>query len=144
MVAWNAQLNRAVITYVEDEELRDLNDQNGNDLWDSGEEAWGEIGDPDTIDKFGEHSGGFTTSPIKTNTDNDGFKDQLTTDYYEIERGFGKEYLNWPYYRPKDHDSQFRSEGDELFSHTYMERFWPPIIKGIIGVDDLPVSYPIF
>ena len=32
MVAWDSQLNRAVITYVEDDELRDLNDQNGNEM----------------------------------------------------------------------------------------------------------------
>ena len=32
MVAWDSQLNRAVITFVEDEELRDLNDQNGNEM----------------------------------------------------------------------------------------------------------------
>lgn len=37
----------------------------------------------------------------------------------------GREYLNWPYYRPEKHDGLFRSEGEQFFSHTYMERFWP-------------------
>lgn len=38
----------------------------------------------------------------------------------------GNEYLNWPYY-PKQ-DNHIRNEGgwgDKLFTHTYMERFWP-------------------
>jgi len=37
----------------------------------------------------------------------------------------GKEYLNWPYYHPEEHNDKFRAEGDNYFSHTYMERFWP-------------------
>lgn len=41
----------------------------------------------------------------------------------------GKEYKNWPYYRPQDDDVRFRETGK--FSHTYQERFWPPKTKGI-------------
>ena len=37
----------------------------------------------------------------------------------------GYEYLNWPYYRPSEHNEKFRNEADAYFSHTYMERFWP-------------------
>jgi len=37
----------------------------------------------------------------------------------------GYEYLNWPYYKPKEHDGKFKAEGDGRFSHTYQERFWP-------------------
>jgi len=42
----------------------------------------------------------------------------------------GSEYKNWPYYRPSLDDSRFRSKGG-MFSHTYMERYWPPKKKGI-------------
>ena len=41
----------------------------------------------------------------------------------------GKEYLNWPYYRPDLDDNRFRKDGK--FSHTYQERFWPTKTKGI-------------
>lgn len=41
----------------------------------------------------------------------------------------GYEYKNWPYYRKDQDDNRFRStsnsERADLFSHTYMERFWP-------------------
>ena len=45
----------------------------------------------------------------------------------------GNEYKNWPYYRAEIDDKRFR-ESDEgfKFSHTYMERYWPPKdLKGI-------------
>jgi hypothetical protein len=32
MVAWDTSLNRAVITFVEEGELRDLKDSNGNEM----------------------------------------------------------------------------------------------------------------
>ena len=41
----------------------------------------------------------------------------------------GKEYLNWPYYRKDLDDNRFRK--NKKFSHSYMERYWPPPIKGI-------------
>ncbi len=41
----------------------------------------------------------------------------------------GKQYKNWPYYRPEDDDKRFRETGE--FSHTYQERLWPPPVKGI-------------
>ena len=37
----------------------------------------------------------------------------------------GNQYKNWPYYRPNVDDKRFR-EGDKQFSHSYMERYWPP------------------
>lgn len=37
----------------------------------------------------------------------------------------GYEYLNWPYYRPTEHNDKFRNEDEGFFSHTYQERFWP-------------------
>jgi len=45
----------------------------------------------------------------------------------------GKEYKNWPYYRPNVDDKRFReSDEDFKFSHTYMERYWPSAeLKGI-------------
>jgi hypothetical protein len=43
----------------------------------------------------------------------------------------GNEYKNWPYYRAMDNDALFRGHEEKKFSHTYMERFWPPKIKGI-------------
>ena len=41
----------------------------------------------------------------------------------------GSQYLNWPYYRKSLDDERFRNE--LKFSHTYMERYWPPAKKGI-------------
>lgn len=41
----------------------------------------------------------------------------------------GEQYKNWPYYKHEVDNNRFRKE--ELFSHTYQERFWPPKIKGI-------------
>jgi len=47
----------------------------------------------------------------------------------------GKQYKNWPYYRDIDNDNLFRNEDNKgLFSHTYMERFWPP--------SNLSIRYP--
>lgn len=43
----------------------------------------------------------------------------------------GNEYKNWPYYRAIDNDSLFRGHEGVKFSHTYMERFWPPKIRGV-------------
>lgn len=34
----------------------------------------------------------------------------------------GVQWANWPYNRSAD---RFRTEGNQQFSHTYMERFWP-------------------
>lgn len=43
----------------------------------------------------------------------------------------GFQYQNWPFYKPSEHNDKFRAEGEGLFSHTYMERFWPDkTIKG--------------
>ena len=36
----------------------------------------------------------------------------------------GEQYKNWPYYRQ---DENWREDG--RFSHTYMERFWPPLSR---------------
>lgn len=41
----------------------------------------------------------------------------------------GKEYKNWPFYKNADRDKKFRKE--EKFSHTYMERYWFPKMKGL-------------
>ena len=38
----------------------------------------------------------------------------------------GETYKYWPYYKD---DEKWRE--DDLFSHTYQERFWPPKIKGV-------------
>ena len=44
----------------------------------------------------------------------------------------GNQWYNWPFYKGLDNDKLFRGEGSgEQFSHTYMERFWPPKINGI-------------
>jgi len=44
-------------------------------------------------------------------------------------RNPGNEYKNWPYYDHKKDNKRFRPE---TFSHTYMERYWPPRdLKGI-------------
>lgn len=40
----------------------------------------------------------------------------------------GNEYKNWPYYKGKPQNDQFRTE-DEKFTHTYMERIWAPTDK---------------
>ena len=41
----------------------------------------------------------------------------------------GNEYKNWPYYDHKKDNKRFRPK---TFSHTYMERYWPPReLKGI-------------
>lgn len=57
-------------------------------------------------------------------------------DYHFLERvsrkplNPGEQYKNWPYYYHDPHqESTFRAGGK--FSHTYMERFWPPAIMGI-------------
>jgi len=40
----------------------------------------------------------------------------------------GNQYKNWPYYRKEDDDERFRGgeSKDKPFSHSYMERYWPP------------------
>ena len=46
----------------------------------------------------------------------------------------GNEYKNWPYYSHNKDNKRFRGgeEDNKLFSHTYMERYWPPRdLKGI-------------
>jgi len=43
----------------------------------------------------------------------------------------GNQYYNWPYYDHGKDNDRFR-EGDKQFSHSYMERYWPPRdLKGI-------------
>jgi len=43
----------------------------------------------------------------------------------------GDQYYNWPYYAGDKDNDRFR-EGDKQFSHSYMERYWPPHdLKGI-------------
>ena len=43
----------------------------------------------------------------------------------------GEQYKNWPYYDHSKDNDRFR-EGDKQFSHSYMERYWPPReLKGI-------------
>jgi thymidylate synthase len=54
----------------------------------------------------------------------------------------GYEYLNWPYYKPEDHNSLFRSEGETYFSHTYMERFWPD--KNLKGTGKMGYNFGDF
>jgi|ETNvirnome_6_100_1030635.scaffolds.fasta_scaffold08847_5 thymidylate synthase len=44
-------------------------------------------------------------------------------------RNPGKEYKNWPYYDHSKDNKRFRLQ---KFSHTYMERYWPP--RGLAGV----------
>ena len=41
----------------------------------------------------------------------------------------GEQYKNWPFYHHGKDDARFRAEGK--FSHTYQERFWPPVKEGI-------------
>jgi thymidylate synthase len=40
----------------------------------------------------------------------------------------GNQYKNWPYYRKEEDDKRFRGgeSKDKPFSHSYMERYWPP------------------
>lgn len=38
----------------------------------------------------------------------------------------GEQYKNWPYYRPDLDNNRFKSHDGDKFSHTYMERYWPP------------------
>ena len=54
----------------------------------------------------------------------------------------GFEYKNWPYYKPEQHNDQFRAEGEGLFSHTYMERFWPD--KNISGTGKMGYHFGDF
>jgi len=54
----------------------------------------------------------------------------------------GYEFKNWPYYRGDDVDDKFRNEGEQLFSHTYMERFWPD--KSIKGTGKMGYNYGDF
>ena len=42
----------------------------------------------------------------------------------------GKEFRNWPYYKSPERDAKFRAK-EEKFSHTYMERYWHPKMKGL-------------
>ncbi len=42
----------------------------------------------------------------------------------------GSEYKNWPYYYKHEAQEKIFRAGNE-FTHTYMERFWPPILEGI-------------
>lgn len=42
----------------------------------------------------------------------------------------GNEYKNWPYYKYNPKNDKFRTEG-EKFTHSYMERIWPPQTMGI-------------
>lgn len=56
----------------------------------------------------------------------------------------GYQYQNWPYYKvnTEDNDSKFRKEGENYFSHTYMERFWPD--KSIKGTGKMAYNYGDF
>lgn len=54
----------------------------------------------------------------------------------------GYQYLHWPYYRPTKHNDVFRAEGSGLFSHTYMERFWPDTT--IMGTGAMKYPYGDF
>jgi len=38
----------------------------------------------------------------------------------------GNQYKNWPYYRSNLDNNRFKSHQGDKFSHTYMERYWPP------------------
>lgn len=51
----------------------------------------------------------------------------------------GYQYLNWPYYKPEKDNEKFRAEGEGLFSHTYMERFWPD--TSIMGTGAMPYNF---
>lgn len=42
----------------------------------------------------------------------------------------GNEYKNWPYYKHNPENDKFRTEGKK-FTHSYMERIWPPETMGI-------------
>lgn len=42
----------------------------------------------------------------------------------------GEQYKNWPFYKRKKENDKFRTEEGEIFSHTYMERFWPKFANG--------------
>lgn len=41
----------------------------------------------------------------------------------------GEQYKNWPYYYKHGKNEVIRAGG--VFTHTYMERFWPPKLMGI-------------
>ena len=43
----------------------------------------------------------------------------------------GNQWCNWPFYKGIDNDKLFREHEGNKFSHTYMERMWPPKMKGI-------------
>lgn len=42
----------------------------------------------------------------------------------------GVQFANWPYYRRNPENDKFRTE-NKKFTHTYMERIWPPETMGI-------------
>jgi len=69
------------------------------------------------------------------------FQERINPD---CNRNPGFEYQNWPYYRPEQHNSQFRAEGegDTFFSHTYMERFWPD--KTLVGTGRMGYNFGDF
>lgn len=54
----------------------------------------------------------------------------------------GFQYQNWPYYKPEVDNEKFRAEGQGLFSHTYMERFWPN--TDLYGTGAMPYKYGNF
>lgn len=45
----------------------------------------------------------------------------------------GETYKEWPFYKHRKENDKFRTE-NEMFTHTYMERYWPNHITN--GVDD--------
>ena len=43
----------------------------------------------------------------------------------------GVQFANWPFYRRDKSQDQHRTEGVGQFTHTYMERIWPPKLMGV-------------
>lgn len=43
----------------------------------------------------------------------------------------GVQYANWPFYRRDKSQDKHRTVGKNKFTHSYMERIWPPKRKGI-------------
>lgn len=43
----------------------------------------------------------------------------------------GVQYANWPFYKRDKSQDQHRTEGEQQFTHSYMERIWPPALDGI-------------
>ena len=95
-------------------------------------ENWQSVKSPDIMFEI---SNLFFTSPIppsiKTLSQETGADLPWSEDHFKerisgVPLNPGDQYRNWPYYRPTIDNNRFKSHQGDKFSHTYMERYWPP------------------